>query len=109
MESQSFNPIIISRSTPTLSTHPIRPHPRLAPNRLVGIGSPVVAEAGAGDVIMALQPGTQSMWTKASSLKSPAPVIGLNAPFSLRCGLAVGRTDGLPVARMMGSNASINQ
>lgn len=42
-----------------------------------------MAESGENDVVLAVQPGTESMWSKANSLKTPAPVVGLNAPFSL--------------------------
>lgn len=56
-------------------------HPSLY--RLVGISSPTVAEAGEQDVVVAIQPGTETMWSKANALKTPAPVVGLNAPFSL--------------------------
>lgn len=44
----------------------------------------------ANDVLLALSPGVGSHWTKAAGLQTEAPVVAMNAPFSLSYDIAQG-------------------
>ena len=57
---------------------------------LMSINSPDVADMTGKDVLLALSPGVPSHWTKAGGLKTEAPVVALNAPFSLNYDIAQG-------------------
>lgn len=58
---------------------------------LLRIKSPEVeATTTAKDVLLALSPGVGSHWTKAAGLKTEAPVVAMNAPFSLNYDIAQG-------------------
>lgn len=50
----------------------------------------VEAATRANDIIFALSPGTGPQWSKASGLKTDAPVVAINAPFSLNYDIAQG-------------------
>jgi hypothetical protein len=59
--------------------------------KIMRINSPEVeASTSANDVLLALSPGVGSHWTKAAGLKTEAPVVAMNAPFSLAYDIAQG-------------------
>lgn len=59
--------------------------------KIMRINSPEVeSSTSAKDVLLALSPGVGSHWTKAAGLKTDAPVVAMNAPFSLAYDIAQG-------------------
>lgn len=57
---------------------------------IMRINSPEVEASTSANVLLALSPGVGSHWTKASGLKTEAPVVAMNAPFSLAYDIAQG-------------------